>query len=346
MSNKLFNPDHLKFLCQKYGLRPSKKYGQNFLINEEVIEQIIETAELKKTDTIVEIGPGFGTLTFALAGQAKNVIAFEIEKKIAPYWEKRSFCPSLTKGGIKGGLPSDDKSATTPVPLLGKEGTHAHPNDNIKIIWGNVLKSAFFQKEKRDLDSTPCLPAGRPALLLARGGRYKVVANLPYQITSSVIRMFLEADNPPTEMILMVQKEVAERICAKPGDMSVLSVAVQYYAEPKIIDIIPHSNFWPEPKVDSAILKLSLRAPAGGVAIPGGCFASLATTREHDKFFQLVKAGFANRRKLLIKNLEPMVGKKNKELLKKAFAQLRIKETARAQELSPEQWSFLTKELF
>ena len=286
MTNKLFNIDHLKFLCQKYNLRPSKKYGQNFLINEEVIEQIIESAEIKKADTIVEIGPGFGSLTFALSGRAQKVIVFEIEKKLSDYW-------------------SDKKPG------------------NVEIVWGNALKH---------LDKMP-------------DEKYKVVANLPYQITSPIIRAFLEADNPPVQMILMVQKEVAERICAKPGDMSVLSVAVQYYAEPEIMAKVSRSNFWPEPRVDSAIIKLSLRAPVGGAAIPGDCFASLTMTHGREKFFQLVKAGFSSRRKLLIKNLEPIVGKKNKQKIREAFEKLNIKETARAQELSVEQWDFLAKEL-
>ncbi len=271
--SKLFNIDHLKFLCQKYNLRPSKKYGQNFLINEEVIEQIVESAEIKKTDTIVEIGPGFGPLTFALSERAQKIIAFEIEKKLADYW-------------------SDKKPG------------------NVEIVWGNALKH---------LDNMP-------------DKKYKVVANLPYQITSPIIRAFLETNNPPAQMILMVQKEVAERICARPGDMSVLSVAVQYYAEPKIIAKVLRSNFWPEPRVDSAIIKLSLSKKQ-------------ITAEKTQKFFQLVKAGFSSRRKLLIKNLEPIFGKKNKQKIREAFEKINIKQTARAQELSIEQWGFLAKEL-
>jgi len=271
--SKLFNIDHIKFLCQKYGLRPSKKYGQNFLINEEIIEKIIESADIKKADTVVEIGPGFGSLTFALSERAKKVIAFEIEKRLLDYW-------------------SDKKPS------------------NMEIHWGNALKHLDYMPDKK----------------------YKVVANLPYQITSLVIRAFLEADNAPTQMVLMVQKEVAERICAKPGDMSVLSVATQYYALPKIVTNVSRSNFWPEPKVDSAIIQLDLKKDQ-------------SPTAESVRFFQLVKAGFANRRKLLIKNLESIIGKKNKQKIKEAFVKMNIKETARAQELNVEQWIFLAKEL-
>lgn len=283
MHDKLYNPDYLYSLCKNYGLQPSKKYGQNYLVHPEKInkagifaaelngtnlspiEKMIQAADIKKTDTVVEVGPGFGVLTFALAEKAKQVVAFEIEKKLAPYWLDRK-------------------------------------PENVAMIWGNVLRQ------------TNNLPSGI----------YKVVANLPYQITSNVIRYFLETKNHPESMTLMVQKEVAERICAKAGDMSVLAISVQYFAEPEIVASVSRDNFWPVPKVDSAILTLKIK--------------KTITPVEPEEFFHLVKIGFANRRKLLIKNLEPMVGKKNREMLKSAFAGLGLSENARAQELSVGQW--------
>lgn len=272
MTDKLFNPDYLLSLCKKHGLQPSKKYGQNYVINPEVIDKMIETAEVKVSDTVVEIGPGFGVLTLALVEKAKNVLAFEIEKKIAPYWEARA-------------------------------------SKNLQIIWGNVLRTAGnLPKEK-----------------------YKVVANLPYQITSAVIRYFLENENPPESMTLMVQKEVAERICARAGDMSLLSVAVQYYADAEIAGLVPRDNFWPVPKVDSAVIVLKVHKAAKSV--------------KSADFFNLVKAGFANRRKLLIKNLLPIVGKQNKEKLKSIFVELGLSENARAQELGVEDWVSMTRAL-
>lgn len=272
MTDKLYNPDYLNSLCKNYGLRPSRQYGQNYLINPEVIEKMIEAADIKKTDTIVEIGPGFGVLTLALAEKAEEVFAYEIEKKLMPYWEARAM-------------------------------------KNLHIFWGNVLKTAGD------------LP----------GGKYSVVANLPYQITSAVIRFFLENENPPESMTLMVQKEVAERICAKAGDMSLLSVAVQYYADARIVGIVPRENFWPAPKVDSAVIKL--------------VHGTQYTVHRQDatEFFHLVKAGFANRRKLLIKNLLPIVGKQNKDKLKQIFAELGLSENARAQELGVEEWKRLSR---
>jgi 16S rRNA (adenine1518-N6/adenine1519-N6)-dimethyltransferase len=270
----LFNPEYLKNLCKKYGFAPGKKYGQNFLINPEPAEKMVMAAGIAKGDTVVEIGPGFGALTFALAEKAKQVIAFEIEKKLMPYWEEK----------IK---------------------THK----NIKIVWGNVLRNPEAVSER---------------------GEYKLVANLPYQITSEAIRTFLEAKNKPEIMVLMVQKEVAERICAKPGDMSVLSVAVQYYARPETVAQVPRSYFWPQPKVDSSII--AIKNITGRPADPA-----------MDKiFFKIVKSGFASRRKYLLKNLSVVAGKKNRIKLEEIFAKIGLNPKVRAQELSIEQWRQLS----
>ncbi len=271
MNEKLFNSDYLIHLCQKYGLRPSKKYGQNYLINPEVVGTMSAAAEVGGGDTVVEVGPGFGALTFALAEQAKKVIAFEIEKQIQPYWDE-----------ILRSVQDDRK--------------------NIEIIWGNVLKEA----------GEVYLPTKK----------YKVVANLPYQITSQVIKYFLESKNPPTSLTLMVQKEVGERICALPGDMSVLALAVQYYAEPQIIGIVKANNFWPEPKVDSAIVQLKIKK----VTPPQ------ESTRN---FFRIIHLGFAQKRKLLIKNLSSLA---KRPILEEIFSKLSLNIQVRAQELSLEQW--------
>lgn len=260
-------------LCARYGLRPSRQYGQNFLLDEAVLDKIIAAAELSKNDAVVEIGPGFGALTFKLAEKAGQVLAFEIEKKIKPFWEE-----NLKK------------------------------RPNVDIVWGDALR----EFSKINLKN------------------YKVVANLPYQITSRVIRFFLEAKNPPELAVFTVQKEVAERICAKPGQMSVLSVAVQYSAEPEIIVIAPRTSFWPEPKVDSAVIRLRFHPTSEG----------LSDSRD---FFRLVKTGFANRRKMLIKNLAALVGKGKKGDLTDIFSRLGLSLTVRAQELSVEQWKKLAE---
>jgi 16S rRNA (adenine1518-N6/adenine1519-N6)-dimethyltransferase len=273
MNEKLFNIDYLKHLCQKYDLRPSRHYGQNYLINPEVIEMIIAVSGVNKKDTVVEVGPGFGVLTLALCAKAKKVIAFEIEKKLEPYWQEISTRLTQSK------------------------------ENNLEIIWGNVLRidPKFFPKN------------------------YKVVANLPYQITSPVLKLFLEdLPNKPKEMILMVQKEVAERICAKPGDMSVLAIAVQYFAQAEIVGEVKRNNFYPAPEVDSAIIRIHLKNKLPKI--------------DTKKYFQLVKIGFAQKRKLLIKNLLPFFGKENKEKLLQTLKSMGFSELVRAQELGVEDW--------
>ena len=285
--SKLYNIDYLKHLCAKYGLRPSSQFGQNFLIDPEPVEAMVAAAELTGKDTVVEVGPGFGVLTFALAQFAGAVKAYEIEKKIKPYWD-----------GILDFAQEENKK--------------------IEIVWGNILKSYKLQVTS-----------------------YKVVANLPYQITSNVIRRFLESENPPEVMVLMVQKEVAERICAAPGAMSLLSVAVQYYADAEIIMTVPSSCFWPEPKVDSAVIKIKYKK------------LKIKNT-DGERFFNIVKLGFANRRKLLIKNLKSLQpgsataspGKHGTTTtLKQIFEEIGLLPTARAQELNVAQWKQLAEML-
>jgi 16S rRNA (adenine1518-N6/adenine1519-N6)-dimethyltransferase len=282
MHEKLFNPDYLLSLCQKYRLTPTKRYGQNFLINPEPIEAMITAAEITKDDTVIEVGPGFGVLSFALAEKAKKVIAFEIEKKLQSYWDQ-----------ILNQV-QDDKYK------------------NLEIVWGNALKN---QK------------------LNIKNQKYKVAANLPYQITSNVIRKFLEsappAGGPPETMTLMVQKEVGERICAPAGEMSLLSVAVQYYAQPEIIATVLRNNFWPEPGVDSIVIKLKV-------------YKVTKSSDETERFFNLVRLGFANRRKFLIKNLSSLAKKSD---LATIFTQIGLQPTARAQELSMEEWGRLAGSL-
>lgn len=272
---KLFNPDYLQHFCQKYGLRPSKQYGQNFLLNEEVIEKMIEAGEINKKDTIIEVGPGFGVLTLPLCEKANKVVAYEIEKKILSYWEEKQ-----------------------------KE------YKNLEIIWGNILYS-----DKAQVTS----------------GKYKVIANLPYQITSQVLRFFLERDNKPDLMVLMVQKEVAERICAKKGDLSVLGISIQYYGEPELIRIVPREDFYPAPKVDSAVIKIQIKKDLPEI--------------DENKFFALVRAGFINKRKLLFKNLQNYLGKKNKEKIENVFEKMGFSVSIRAQELGVEDWIKLFKEI-
>jgi 16S rRNA (adenine1518-N6/adenine1519-N6)-dimethyltransferase len=158
---------------------------------------------------------------------------------------------------------------------------------------------------------------------------YKVIGNLPFYLTAPIIRKFLEADNPPKEMTLIVQKEVGQRICAKPPKMSILAVSVQVYGKPKIISYISKKSFWPSPKVDSAIIKISEIDSSRGI--------------NRDLFFKIVKAGFSQPRKQLINNLSKGFGLE-REKTEKWLLDNRIKPSQRAETLSVDDWLNLLKD--
>ena len=276
----LISKSTTKNLLKKYNLRPNKRLGQNFLISQEVLEQVIQTANLSKRDVVLEIGPGLGTITQELAKRAKKVVAIEKDKKMV----------EILKETLKD-------------------------YRNVEIIQGDILKFGCL---------TPKF--GREAT------NYKVIANLPHYITSPVIRMFLELKNPPQEITLLIQKEVAQRICARPPKMSLLAVAIQVYSQPKIISAVSKKSFWPQPKVDSAIIKIAPHPPV---------IASKAK-QSRTKFFQVVKAGFSSPRKQLVNNLSKGLNQekeKIKDLLKKASLDSKI----RAEELSIGNWQKLTQ---
>lgn len=293
----------LKKLCEQYRLHPAKDYGQNFLITDAPIKKMLEAAELKADDTVVEIGPGFGILTFALAERVKKVIAFEIEKRLQPYWDDLE----IRDRGGRG-----DREINRDKEIRDRE-----IRDRVEIKWGNALAQL-----------SPI------SYLLSH---YKVVANLPYQITSQTLRAILELPNKPELIVIMVQKEVAERICSKPGEMSLLSVAVQYYGEPKIVAKVPAGSFWPRPKVESAIVRVTIS--------PHHRITSSLDHHERDKkFFKVVRVGFARKRKMLWSNLAKglkLDGGKVKAVLREVVGN----EKVRAEDVGVEEWRVITASL-
>lgn len=258
-----------------------KSLGQNFLTDETVIRKIIQSAELQKEDVVLEIGPGKGILTEALAARCQKVIAVEIDQNLIPVLKNRF-------RAVK----------------------------NVEIVNEDILN---LDTEK--IITNYQLPVTD----------YRIIANLPYYITSPIIRKFLEAEKPPAEMILMVQKEVAERITAQPGEMSILGVAVQYYATAEILFNVPRTAFDPVPEVDSAVIRISN-------------LKFRISNSEKDAFFRIVRAGFCARRKTLANNLTNSFHLERKEVAEK-LAQANIAPSTRAQELSVEDWKKLA-ELF
>ncbi len=219
-------------LLRQHGIRPDKSLGQNFLLDETALHQVVEAAGVAPQDVVLEIGPGLGSLTRLLAVNACKVVAVEVDSNLIPILKQ----------------------------VVGQFS-------NVQVIEGDILSLDPIQ--------------------LVSQSEYLVVANIPYYITSALIRHLLEASSPPRRLVFTVQQEVARRICTLPGDMSLLALSVQVYGHPEIIAQIPASAFYPPPKVDSAIIRIdSFPSPV----IP---------SEDLDTFFQLIKAGFSQKRKTL-----------------------------------------------
>jgi 16S rRNA (adenine1518-N6/adenine1519-N6)-dimethyltransferase len=289
-----------KLLLKQYNLHPSRHLGQNFLTDKSALNKIISAADLSPDDTILEVGPGLGVLTLELAKRAKKIIAAEKDRKMAEI--------------LKHVL--DDENIK-----------------NVEIIEGDILKLLASLNRtaitgKADLNFQLL---NKLLITNYQSQNYKLVANIPYYLTSPLIRKFLETENQPSLIVLLIQKEVAQRICAKPPKMSLLSVATQFYAEPKIISYVSRKSFYPQPKVDSAIIRISPRATE---------IESLGRD-SISNFFKLAKAGFAHPRKQLINNLSAGLDI-NREEIEKILLESNLKPTMRPSELSVDKWVELT----
>lgn len=276
-------------ICKLYNINPARSKGQNFLVNEDVYQKIINKASLHKGDTIMEVGPGLGFLTERLAGRAKKVIAVELDDKLAEFLKTK-----LLTDKIK----------------------------NVEVINQDildVLSDNFRGPTSKDLETGP----------LKGLSKYKIVANLPYNISSIFLRTVFELKNKPKSLTLMLQKEVAERIVSRPGKMSLLAVSVQLYANANIIVNVPAKDFWPAPEVDSAIIHLDLKKEK--------------LELDEKSFFQLVRIGFSSKRKMLKNNLSAGFRIDQKEV-EGRIIRAGFDPKIRAQELSLEDWKRLLKE--
>lgn len=278
----LGNPQNTIEILQKYNFNFQKKFGQNFLIDEHVLDKIIRAAEITKDDYVLEIGPGIGTMTQYLACAAREVTAVEIDRALIPILEDTL-----------------------------KE------YDNVSIINEDILKVdiAALEKEKN---------GGRPI---------KVVANLPYYITTPIIMGLFESHVPLESITVMVQKEVADRMQVGPGtkDYGALSLAVQYYAEPYIVANVPPNCFMPRPAVGSAVIRLT-RHQKPPVEV-----------MDEKLMFRLIRASFNQRRKTLANGLKNS-GELNlsKEVITAAIEKLGKGSSVRGEALDLEEFARLT----
>jgi 16S rRNA (adenine1518-N6/adenine1519-N6)-dimethyltransferase len=271
-------------LLERWGLRPDKRLGQNFLVDQTALQRIVAAAELAPGDVVLEVGAGLGTLTRRLAQEARHVVAVELDRRLMPVLES-----------VLAGL------------------------DNVTLVHGDILA----------LD---------PAALVGAAGvqppaasmPYKVVANLPYYITSAVLRHLLEASFKPQRMVITVQREVAERIIAKPGRMSLLAVSVQFYGRPQRLFRIKPGGFYPSPGVESAVVRVDLHA------------APPVPAEDTAAFFRVVRAGFAQRRKQLRNGLAAGLKWTPEEVMAK-LREVGVDPRQRPQELSLEEWARITR---
>ena len=314
----------IKYL-KSNNLWAKKGLSQNFLVDKDALGKIVEAAELRTSDLVIEVGAGTGVLTRELVKRAGEVVAVELDQELA----------QLLNCYIVKLFESPSNSAIKSPPLAGsRQNAGQFSNEKFEIINADILKLNLNK--------------------VIGSRKYKVVANIPYHITSKILELFLSRNNKPESMVLLVQKEVAERICAKPGDLSILAISVQLYGRSEIIDIVPKESFFPSPKVDSAILKINnIHNPfchfdirqrrdekSHEISRPSTSLRARDDFTDEKEFFRLAHIGFAARRKTLVNNL--MAGyclERNKviDIIKK----MDLEETVRAQELSLKQWKKL-----
>jgi 16S rRNA (adenine1518-N6/adenine1519-N6)-dimethyltransferase len=274
--------DTLKNLLQRYKLNPNKTYGQHFLMDETILEDMIDEADIKAGDAVLEIGPGIGNLTERLLQHKAKVLSVEKDPQFLNV------------------LKALDKEFNT------KE------DRNFDYELTDALKFNFSERL-----------AGKP---------YKVVANIPYYITGKIVQLFMHAPHKPESLTLLMQKEVAYNISAQPGQMNLIAISVQLYADARVVSVVPAHKFHPAPKVDSAVIHITLRKKPK------------YKVKDEAKLFRILRACFSGKRKQLHNTLTNNL-QLDKQVVASALEKLKIDPMIRPQALTIEQWLELCDEL-
>ena len=276
--------EETKFIMKKYNISANKDLGQNFLVDDSVIENIIEVSEIKSEDFVIEIGPGLGTLTSKLVEKAGKVIAIELDKKMIEILNDRF---SLY--------------------------------ENFKVINEDVLKVDLNNLIKNENDKNYTV---------------KIVANLPYYITTPIIMKLLEEKLNINSITVMIQKEVADRLTEIPGgkNTGAITYCVYYYANAQEMMTVPNTSFVPAPKVNSEVIKLDIRKEPP------------VYLKNEEIFFKVIKASFMQRRKTLLNGLAN-AGIASKEKIKTILQQLELNENTRGEQLTIEQFAEIANKL-
>jgi 16S rRNA (adenine1518-N6/adenine1519-N6)-dimethyltransferase len=278
MTKKLLIMAKVSRLIHEAGIIPKKSLGQNFLVNEGIYKKIVYALSAKSSDTIVEVGPGLGTLTDHLAATGANIIAIEKDDKLFEYLKKKF-----------------------------------RDVDHVQIIHNDILK---FNPSDYKLSTMS----------------YKLVGNIPFYLTSHLIQIVLDSSisgwPTPERIVFMIQKEVAQRMTAKPPKMNLLAVSVQYFSKPEIVAKVSKGSFLPVPKVDSAIIRLTPKIDNN---------QGLLADDESKNFFRVVKAGFSNSRKQLANNIASGLHLPKSEVIAK-LSSINIAHERRAETLTLDEW--------
>lgn len=263
--------DTLKNLMKRFKLNPNKTYGQHFLMDETILEDMIDEAGVKAGDTVLEIGPGIGNLTERLLQHGVKVISVEKDPQFLPV-----------------------------LKTLEKEN-----KDNFSYELTDALKYDFSTRLK-DVS-------------------YKVVANIPYYITGKIVQLFMHATHKPESLTLLMQKEVAYNIAAKPGSMNLIAISVQLFADARVVCVVPGHKFHPAPKVDSAVIHITLhKKPKYKI-------------KDEAKLFRILRACFSGKRKQLHNTLTNNL-QLDKDFVASTLLKLKIDPMIRPQALTIEQW--------
>ena len=288
MHKDIATPVRTKEILEKYGFSFKKSLGQNFLIDPNILRNIVSHANLTENSGAIEVGPGIGALTEHLAREAKKVVSFEIDQRLLPVLE-------------------DTLS----------------PYDNVKIVHSDILKADVAQVIAEEMPGIEDI---------------MVVANLPYYVTTPILMKLLNDRLPIRGFVVMMQKEVADRITAKPGTKAYgsLSIAIQYYVTAEIAMVVPKTVFMPQPNVDSAVIRLIKHENPPVKVI------------DEDFLFEVSRASFAQRRKTILNNLQNGLvnGKQNKELILQALEEAGIEPSRRGETLSIQEFGKLADCLY
>ena len=279
--------EETKFIMKKYGINANKSLGQNFLIDDEVVYKIVESANISSEDLVIEIGPGLGTLTSELLKKAKKVIAIELDERMIKILQDRFSLYS-----------------------------------NIEIINQDVLKVNLNEIIKNEKQTNGIKSA-------------KIVANLPYYITTPIIMKLLEEKGDFESITVMIQKEVADRLCETPGGKlsGAITYTVYYYAEAEEVLKVPHTSFIPAPEVDSEVINLKIRKEPP------------VNVKNEEKLFKIIKYAFMQRRKTLINALSQCDLFRSKEEINNILKELGISEKIRGEALTLQDFANIEKHI-